>query len=476
MTGITTGTRFRLFPKFAEGYAEPETVVLSPPRGTVGIGPSDSTMYAINALDKSSPYDPPVYMPPYQGPQLAPARPGPDGNFDHIPVESPEFPPAHLYGVTRFTLDVWERYLTRPVVWWHAAVYPRIELVPVVHWDNAHSGSGFIETGFRRNYLGRLEPFCFNLDVIAHETGHAILFSELGVPTPADIHAHFLAFHESFSDLIALITGLHFPSVAVRLLEQTGGNLYITNLVNRFGEISKSEQIRIVSNDVVMADVAGLVVRPDGTWVDPLGLYRDAHALAQPLTGAIFDILVEIFQDELAARRLIAPELDPRGWTRADVAEALEPISHETAAAFARFRAGFHQALVHARDVVGASMAFAIRTLHPETLTFDRVAWRFVQGAARAGAGKHLPAIVQHFLDRGIDPLIGERADAVAPGSPLWHRLPYAERMRRMTALRQICCGGIAGCGCRSMHDFVHARRLLRHDQRAVGTAIGTLS
>lgn len=471
-----TGTRFRLFPQFAEGYDEPEVVMLSPRRGTVGIGPSDSSLYAINALDKDSPYDPPIYMPPYQGPQLAPAHPGPDGNFDHIPVDSPEFPPAHIYGVTRLTLDVWERYLTRPVTWWHAAAYPQIELVPIVHWDNAHSGPGFIETGMRRNHRGHLEPYCFNLDVIAHETGHAILFSELGVPAAADVHAPFLAFHESFSDLIALITALQFPSVGHRLLEQTGGNLYITNLVSRIGEISDNEQVRIASNAVVMADVAGLRVGSDGTWIDPLGLYRNAHALAQPLTGAIFDILVEIYQDELATRGLIAPELDPRGWTRADVALALEPVSHETATAFARFRTGFHQALMHARDVVGASMAHAIQTLHPETLTFDRVAWRFVQGAARAGARRHLPAIIQHFLDRGIDPLVGEQSHVIAPGSPLWNRLSYAERMRRMTALRQSCCGGVAGCGCRNLHDFVHARRLLRHEGRAAGTQSVNLS
>ena len=39
------GTRFRLFPAYAAGYAEPELVEVSLPPGTIGPGPSDPWMY-----------------------------------------------------------------------------------------------------------------------------------------------------------------------------------------------------------------------------------------------------------------------------------------------------------------------------------------------------------------------------------------------------------------------------------------------
>src|SRR5205823_1603059 len=129
---------------------------------------------------------------------------------------------------------------------------------------------------------------------------------------------------------------LHFPSVMHRLLQQTDGNLYVLNLINRMGEYSDKEQVRLASNTATMADVAGLRLGPNGQWIDPLGLDRNAHALAEPLTGAIFDILVEIYQDGLVARGLISPDADARGWTRQEVADSLRMVRHESARAFAR--------------------------------------------------------------------------------------------------------------------------------------------
>ncbi len=240
-----SGTRFRLYPEYASGYFEPELVIVSLPAGSVGRGPSDTTMYAVNPILKNEPYSPPEYMPPWHGPQHAPATPDLAGHFDYIPPEAPEFLAAHLYGTVRHTLDVWESYLRRHVVWWHAAFLPQIELVPVVAgWSNAHSGPGFIETGMMRNETGREQLLGLNFDVIAHETGHAILFSQVGVPPPDQLSREYLAFHESFSDLIGLIAALNFRSVTRRLLTQTGGNLYVLNLVSRLGKLSDREQVR----------------------------------------------------------------------------------------------------------------------------------------------------------------------------------------------------------------------------------------
>jgi hypothetical protein len=453
------GTRFRLFPEYASGYAEPEIVTLSLPAGSVGSGPSDDEMHAVNPLLKADAYMPPDTMPPWRGPQYAPAMPDRAGHFDHIPVDSPQFLAAHLYGSVRRTLDVWESYLGRRVVWWHASFLPQIELVPVVDgWSNAHSGPGFIETGMMPDETGREQLLALNFDVVGHETGHAILFSQVGVPPPDKVTAQYLAFHESFSDMIGLIAALNFRSVTSRLLAQTGGNLYVLNLVNRLGKLSDHAQVRIADNTTTMEDVAGLALQPDGNWTDPWGQNRNQHALGEPLTGAVFDILVEIFQDGLVRRGAIAPDRDPRGWTRAAVDASFDALHGESQRALARFESAFHAAIGDARDIVGSAMAHAMLASNPETLSFERVAARMLEAAAAQGQGPILRALMDHFLWRGIDP------------RPYLTIAVARDPMRRLDRTRRLLCATEPlpprDCGCGDPRAFIFARRLMPHAHR----------
>ncbi|HZT19677.1 MAG TPA: hypothetical protein VFA23_09755, partial [Dongiaceae bacterium] len=72
------------------------------------------TPYGVNIGPYGTPY---LDLPPWRGPIRPPAQPGPDGHFDHIPVGLPAFAQAHVFGTARFVLDIWERYLGRPVRW-----------------------------------------------------------------------------------------------------------------------------------------------------------------------------------------------------------------------------------------------------------------------------------------------------------------------------------------------------------------------
>lgn len=427
-----SGVLVRLFPQ-SEGYEEPVTVELSPPAGSVGPGPRDRTLSTILPVDKRAPFEPPFYMPPYEGPILPPAQPNASGDFNDIPVSAPQFLSQHLYGGVRRTLDCWERYLGRPVVWWHAAERPVLELVPLLHWDNAHSGPGFIETGVRRTSRGVERLFALNMDVIAHETGHAILFAEVGVPSIERLTAGYLGFQESFSDLIALITALHFPSVLDRMLAQTGGNLYVLNLVARIGELSGVEEIRVADNETTLADLVDLALGPDGEWIDPTGLNRTAHHLALPLTGAIFDVLVDLFQDKLVEAGIIAAMPDMLGWDKDEVLASHARLEAVPGAALAMYGPQFRAALEEARDEVGLTMARTMLTLDPDDLTFDEVAARMIEAATALGLPRVGPAFLENFLLRGIDPrpLLLRQAQVARS----WTSLSYVERRRRIAML-----------------------------------------
>jgi hypothetical protein len=398
------GIRFLLFPQRAQGYLEPERVEIDLPPGGIRPGPQDGTMYVANAVDKPRPYRLPDRLPPYGGPLHPPAVPGPDGHFDHIAVGTPQFFAAHLYGASRRVLDLWQDLLGRPIVWWHVQEFPQLELVPWLRWGNAHSGPGFLETGMLWTHNGVPQELSLNFDVIAHEIGHIILFSILGAPTPGHLTGEFLAFHEAFADHVAAISSLYFRSVATRLLVQTGGNLYALNLVSRLGELSGNEQVRMLDNDVRLSDLRGLRIGPDGTWIDPLGLGRRQHAAAAPLSGAFWDCLVELYQDGLVARGAIGPRLDTRGWTRAEVEAALQPLQRATGAALERFEDDFFAALQAARDLTGLLLARCVRRLDPDDLDFATVAARFCEALVELGQAHILPAFVDNFIYRGIDP------------------------------------------------------------------------
>ena len=335
------GTRFRLYPSYAEGFAEPEVVELSLPAGTVRAGPSDHSMCVVNPVRKGRALRSTALCPALSWSGLCPGAAGTGRTFRSYPGRRRNsfllrISTAPSAGPSTSGSTI----CAAAVVWWDADAHPRLELIPIVRWPNAQSGPGFLETGLKPNRMGRPQPFCLNYDVMAHETGHSILFSQIGVPEIDQISVPFLAFHESFADLVALIGVLHFGSVQTRLLEQTGGNLYVLNLVNRIGEISDTEQIRLADNLATMDDVSGITLAADGTWIDQTGQGRNQHAVAEPLTGAVFDIFVELYQDGLVRRGLIPPSSDPRGWTRAEVAASMDRVREESAGCVQPFHPG----------------------------------------------------------------------------------------------------------------------------------------
>lgn len=453
------GTRFLLYPQAPPGFATPERVWIDSPPGSIGPGPSDARLYAVlPAIDKL-PYAPPAHMPPFDGPILAPAMPDAQGHFDHLDPNSPQFLAAHLFGAARFTLDVWEGYLGGPVRWWHADRLPRIELIANVAWNNAHSGPGYIETGTRLNRAGDANLFCLNLDVVAHEIGHAIVFSELGIPPPGRLSAQYLAFHEAFSDLVALITALQFDSVIDRFLDQAWGNLYALSLINRVGELSDIEQIRAVDFEVGLSAFDGFDLRPDGGWDDPSGRNRTQHQLAQPLTAAIFCALIEVFQDALVTRGVIAPDDDTRGWSSAEVEEDLERLQRQIGSDLGRLRPEFRAALREARDWTGRTLARTLKRLSPEDMTFQAIARIFLAEALADGVTENAWAFTEYFLVRDI-----EAPPRSAPPPPRTRRRSYLERMivaEQARALHSLTRRRVA------IDDYAALRRLMPHGFRA---------
>ncbi|MGZ2257231.1 hypothetical protein [Roseobacter sp. A03A-229] len=388
------GTRFKLFaqPQFLDEYAEPEVVEVSSPPGSLDPGPSDDRMYTVFPIGKSQPYgispdgsDP--LAPPWTGDIEIPAMPDAEGHFDYLEPGTPQFEAAHLFGTVRFVMDIWEGYFGREIPWQADGVYERQELTILHSLDNAYSGFGFIEMGADTS-TGKLMPFALNFDVIAHELGHAIIYSEIGVPDPQNVTGEYFGFHESAADIVALISSLHFNSLVDLLLNNTRGNLYMLNAVNRIAELSQNKQIRIAANDRRLCEFAK-------GW-------RKEHHLGQPLTGAFFDILVDIFHEMLLDYDAITPEMEDLSDQLLATADYAPVMQEMFDAAYADHPEQFKRALLDARDIMGTYLADTWQKLSRQNLNFVDVAEAFLEVDRAHTGGRFEKIIVGNFHLRDI--------------------------------------------------------------------------
>jgi hypothetical protein len=407
------GTRFRLFPQPPFGSPiEAETVWVSSPAGSIGPGPSDTRMYAIDPVGSKPPYGinhgpfgtPFAYLPPWKGLVAPPVIPDGDGHFDYLQAGMAGFELAHLFGCVRFTLDVWEGYFGRPVPWHFSADYARLELTSLPAFTNAQAGYGFLEVGRYITQNGAAAPFSLNFDIIAHEVGHLIIYSEIGEPTPATAVGEYYGFHESAADLVALVAAAHFDSVIDSLLEGTRGNLYVINRLNRMGEVSDNEQIRMVSNGVRLAVFAN-------GW-------RDEHDLSLPLTGAVFDIWVDIFHESLLDRQLVSPEVEDLADQVERVPEYQGLIQSLFDQAYVLDPGGFKEALLEARDYMGRALAHTWWRLTPDYLSYRDVASALLEADRLLSGGRYQRLIARNFALRDIGRIaVGPRLEPPGGGS-----------------------------------------------------------
>jgi len=392
------GTRFKLFPQppFLEEYGVPEIIEVSSPAGSVGPGPSDHRMFVVDPVNKTHSYgmhadargESYLYLPPWDGERYTPVMPDELGHFDYLEPGSREFECAHLFGTVRWVLDIWEGYFGREIEWHFSHAFAQLELILLNHWDNAQSGFGFIEVGYFDSDAGSHLPYALNFDILAHEVGHSIIYAEVGVPVPETEAGEYFGFHESAADLVALISAMHFDSVVDNLLHNTRGNLYTLNKLSRIAELSEYEQVRLAANTRRLSEFV------DG-WVDE-------HHLAQPLTGAMFDVFIDIFHSMLHQRGLMHTHLAAMADTLpAQDADEWE-IQRQFDAVYENRHEEFKQCLLEARDIIGYWMAFACGHLTPHYFDYNDVMQTMLHADDVITRGRYRYSIEQNFAWRHI--------------------------------------------------------------------------
>jgi hypothetical protein len=395
-----TGTRFRVFAHSARLGFTDEVVRIAARPGSIGPGPRDETIDVIDA-PKKSPYCSDTTgrvkkrpCPPYLATPPRTRRPATpqDGHFAHIRPGGRSFSATMAFAIIRLTLEIWQHFLQRRVDWHFAAKTPLLQVHPRVGTANAWSGDGYLEFGYPDWDWTTTNPFAENLEVIAHETGHLIMKSVVGTLPDDERSLHHRAHEEAAADLIALVVALHFESVITHVLRQTHGHLYADCVLSRIGEWGRGD-------DDVARHAFNETTLP-GLRLDPATLNK--HKLSGPFTGAVYDLLVEIFVDHLVSSGAITRSLAEA--CHHEPGRPTADLTGDFARAGRGRRPAFAAALAQARDDVASLLAGAWRRTTTDSLTFGKVLTHLLSADAELELGR-AKLIQDTFALRGITPV-----------------------------------------------------------------------
>ncbi|MFQ5599617.1 MAG: hypothetical protein ACE5G2_03595 [Candidatus Krumholzibacteriia bacterium] len=225
---------------------------------------------------------------------------GPNAMGDLVQTPgTPAFDAVHTYAVVRQTLTMYQRALERtphaPVPWqWNdpqdtepLQVYPHAANMMNAFYSRTQRALKFGYFTKPGSPPGIPPVFtCRSLDIVAHATGHAILDALKPQWLAWDNPLQTGGVHESFADLTAIFLAFSQLDQLEAMIAQTKANLhdktYLEDLAEELGlALGKPNGLRNADNEFRLGQVG-----------------NDVHAISQIFTGAIYDILADIFAFE----------------------------------------------------------------------------------------------------------------------------------------------------------------------------------
>ena len=122
----------------------------------------------------------------------------------------------------------------------------------------------------------------------------------------------------------------------------------------------------------------------------------------QPMTGANFDILIDVFHDNLVRRGVISAEVDPlldQLERRKELAGAIQSFFD---CAYVENHEPFKLALLDARDYVGVAFAETLRRLSADYLNYDDVGAVMLEVDVEMTGGRYQNDIISNLRWREI--------------------------------------------------------------------------
>lgn len=255
----------------------------------------------------------------HPGARFVPPAPGNVlGRYD-LPKEpditSRAFSQVSVFATVLKTIYMYEEAdtLGRRIRWaFHA---PQLLVIPRAgRWDNAfyERDSHSLQFFYFQSPKNPSELIYTSLarDIVAHETGHAIL-DGIAPHLWDAITPQALALHEAVGDLTALLVSLRSGKLKEAVLERTGGSIenatHFSAIAEDFGLARGSGALRSLLNETTLNDVDR----------------SQPYALCVVLTGALYKVLVKMHEarKKLYAARLNRSEYSVSGKALVDAAQ-----------------------------------------------------------------------------------------------------------------------------------------------------------
>ncbi|OMH39404.1 hypothetical protein [Motiliproteus sp. MSK22-1] len=243
----------------------------------------------INTEINSGPQDKDIVI---KGMPLVQGNSNNDFLFD--PVQNPiEFDAVHTFTVVRKVLTMYRRALNRNNVtqnfdWqWGPepiSVYPRAGIEANAYYSRGQKSLRFYYFHPGGNERANLVYTCQSFDIVSHEVGHAVLDS-LKPGYWNSWHLQTGGLHESFGDLTTIFTMLSQLDQCEAIIAESKGDLHAKSffpyVAEQFGEaLGRSTGLRNADNNLKLSQVSNQV-----------------HDISRVFTGAVYDILADIFED-----------------------------------------------------------------------------------------------------------------------------------------------------------------------------------
>jgi hypothetical protein len=234
-------------------------------------------------------------------PSIPAVEPNAFGDFVTMP-DTPQFDAVHTFAVVRQTLTMYQRALSSagaemPLPWqWNSSVdtsplqihpygLPNVMNAFYSRSQGCLKFGDFVQDGVGVGETTRIYT-CRSFDIVSHETGHAVLDGLKPQWLNADNPPQTGGLHESFGDLTAIFLALSQLDQCDAVVAQTKARLhdktFLADIAEQFGlALGNTNGLRNADNDLTLSQA--------GT---------EVHAISQVFTGAVYDILADVFAFE----------------------------------------------------------------------------------------------------------------------------------------------------------------------------------